>query len=73
VNVGLIQQADLLVEGLDARIDDLGDGRLRLALLAELFGENVLLAVDEDRIETARIKCQRLGGLPRPSDTVLCT
>src|SRR5689334_24957046 len=46
VYVGLLEQADLLVEGLEPRFDDLGNDVFGLALLAELVGEHVLLALD---------------------------
>src|SRR5262249_61666887 len=44
MNIGLLQQADLLVESLEPGLDDLDDRRLRLALSAELVGENIFLA-----------------------------
>src|SRR3569623_2239673 len=43
----LLEHADFLVEGLQARLDDLLDHSLGLALLAELVGKNVLLALDD--------------------------
>src|SRR5215472_11372393 len=36
MNIGLLQQTDLLVERLEPGLDNLGDRRLGLALLAEL-------------------------------------
>src|SRR5580698_2901432 len=44
VHRSLLQQADLLVEGLQARLDDLLDHILRLALLAVFVGQYVLFA-----------------------------
>jgi len=43
--IRLIEQADLLVEGLEARFDDLGD-ELSASLLTELLRQHVLLARD---------------------------
>src|SRR6185503_1142264 len=52
----LLEHADLLVESLQARLDDLLDHSLGLALLAKLVGEHVLLALDGGRIEPGRIE-----------------
>src|SRR5262245_27359684 len=52
---GLLQQRLLLVEGLQARLGDLLDHRLGLALLTELVGQDVLLALDHRRIDTRRV------------------
>src|SRR3981189_2740791 len=38
VDIGLLEQAGLLVEGLEPRFDDLGNDIVGLALLAELVG-----------------------------------
>ena len=54
VDEGLIEQADLLVEGLEPRFDDLVDDIRRFALRLELVGEHVLLAPDHVRIEARR-------------------
>src|ERR1700746_663602 len=62
VDEGLLEQADFLVESLQARFDDLLDHVLRLALLAILVGEHVLLALDDFRVEARRIECLRIGG-----------
>src|SRR6478735_5876696 len=39
----LVEEDDLLEEGADATLDDLGDGSLGLALLERLLGQDVLL------------------------------
>ena len=52
---GLIEQTDLLVESLQARLDDLVDDIGGLALRLELVGKNVLLALDACRIESQTV------------------
>src|SRR5579859_6832173 len=58
----LLEQADFLVEGLQARLDDLLDYVLGLALLAILVGQHVPLALDELGVEARRIDRLRVGG-----------
>ena len=55
----LLQQGNFLVVGLETRFDDLGDHRIRLALLAVLVRHHVLFAADQRRIETRGV--ERLG------------
>src|SRR5215470_11158776 len=50
VDEGLLEQADFLVVGLQAGLDDLLDHVLGLALLAIFVGEHVLLALDDFRL-----------------------
>ena len=61
VDERLLEQGLLLVEGLQPRLGDLLDHRLGLALLAELVGQNVLLALDDRRIDAGRIDRERIG------------
>src|ERR1700755_1261222 len=51
VDEGLLQKTDFLVISLQARIDDLLDHVFRLALLAVLVGQHVLLALDGFGVE----------------------
>ena len=51
-NKALIEQADLLVEGLEPRLDDLLDDVCRLALGFELLGENIFLALNGRRVQS---------------------
>src|SRR6185312_1666823 len=62
VHVGLLEQADLLVEGLQAGIDDLLDDVLGFPLLPEFVGQHGLLALDRLRIETRRVDRLRVCG-----------
>jgi hypothetical protein len=61
VDEGLLQQADFLVVGLQAGLDDLLDHVLGLALLAILVGQHVLFALDDGGIEPGRIERLRIG------------
>src|SRR5215813_7070442 len=61
MNIGLLQQADLLVECLEPGLDNLGDRRLRFALSAELVGQNFFFTCHHLRVETARIDGLRTG------------
>ena len=57
----LLEQRLLLVEGLQPQLGDLFDHRLGLALLAELVGQDVLLALDHRRIDAGGIDRDRIG------------
>ena len=56
----LFQQRLFLVEGLQTGFGDLLDHRFRFALLPELVGEDVLLALDDGWIDPRRIDSQRV-------------
>src|SRR5688572_19214241 len=56
----LLEQGLLLVEGFQARLRDLVDHRLGLALLAELVGEDVLLALHHRGIDAGGIERNRV-------------
>src|SRR5262245_58204853 len=62
VDVSLLEQADLFVERLEARLDDLVDDVLTLSLCLVLVCKHVLLAPDHIRIETRGIDRLRVGG-----------
>src|SRR5262249_7376071 len=51
VNVGLVEQADLFVEGLESRLDDLADHGLGLSLSAKFVGKHALLTRHDGRVE----------------------
>ena len=52
MDIGLLQQANLFVERLQAGLDDLLDHRLGLALAAEFIGQNILFSRHRLRIES---------------------
>src|SRR5512144_685141 len=62
VNERLIEQADLLVEGLEPRFDDLVDHIRRLSLRLVFVREHLFFAPDHIGIETGRIDRLRVGG-----------
>src|SRR3984957_8845694 len=62
VDEGLLQQADFLVIGLQAGLDDLLDHVLRLALLAVFVCQHVLFALDDRRIQSSHVQRLRIGG-----------
>src|SRR5438067_11016401 len=58
----LVQQTNLLVEGLQAGFDDLIDHIGGLALRLGLVGQHSLLALDGGGIQAGRIDCLWIGG-----------
>src|SRR5215813_12324044 len=61
-NKWLLEQTNFLVERLEPRLDDLVDYVSRFALLLELVGEHILLALHNRRIERPGIQRHRIGG-----------
>src|SRR5262249_30629408 len=59
-DISLVQQADLFVEGLEPRLDDLLDDVGRLALRLELLGQDVPLARDDARVEARSVERLRI-------------